>query len=78
VVVVVGFTVNEPLAERDSNVPGVMAILVAPAVFQVSMLLAPATMLAGFAVKEVIVGSRVTATVAVAWAEPAAVLAVSV
>ncbi len=37
-------------------VPGVMAILVAPAVAQLNMLLAPALTVVGFAANEVIVG----------------------
>jgi hypothetical protein len=48
----------EPLADADVNVPGVMAILVAPAAAQLSALLAPEFMLVGAAVKEVIVGSE--------------------
>ena len=40
------------------NVPGVMAILVAPVVAQLSVLLVPEFMLVGFAVKEVIVGTE--------------------
>ena len=46
----------EPLADVEVNVPGVMAILVAPVVTQLSMLLAPAFTLVGFAANEVIVG----------------------
>ncbi|MGA8618208.1 MAG: hypothetical protein WB660_06765 [Candidatus Sulfotelmatobacter sp.] len=46
----------EPLADGDVNVPGVMAILVAPAAAQLSVLPVPEFMLVGFAVKEVIVG----------------------
>lgn len=46
----------EPLADADVNVPGVMAILVAPAAAQLSMLLDPEVMLVGFAAKELIVG----------------------
>jgi len=56
VVVAVGFIVVEPLADAEVKVPGVMAILVAPAAAQLSVLLVPAFMLVGFAVKEVIVG----------------------
>ncbi len=71
----------EPLADVDVNVPGVMARLVAPVVTQLSVLLEPEFMLAGFAVNEVIVGllaATVTVTVAVAVTEPAALVAVSV
>jgi hypothetical protein len=48
--------VAEPLADVDVNVPGVMAILEAPTVAQLSVLLAPAFTLVGFAANEVIVG----------------------
>jgi hypothetical protein len=40
----------------DWNVPGVMAMLVAPVVAQFNLAEAPETMLAGAAVKELIVG----------------------
>lgn len=73
-----GFTVNVPLGESDLNVPGVMAMMVAPVVAQVSLLLAPVSMLAGLAVNAVIVGGLVTVTVTAAWPEPADVVAVSV
>ena len=46
----------EPLAAVDVNVPGVMAIVAAPVVAQLSVLLEPEAMLAGLAVKELIVG----------------------
>jgi hypothetical protein len=46
----------EPLADVEVNVPGVMAILVAPAAAQLSMLPVPEVMVVGLAVKEVIVG----------------------
>ena len=64
----------------DVNVPGVMAILVAPVVVQLSVLLEPEVMLAGLAVKELIVGllAPFTVTVSVDMAEPAALVAVSV
>ena len=48
----------EPFADVDVNVPGVMAILVAPAVAQLNVLLAPEFMLVGSAVNEVIVGAE--------------------
>jgi hypothetical protein len=66
VVLAVGVTVVEPLAEVDVNVPGVMAMPVAPVVAQVSVLLAPALMLTGLAVKELIGCDAATVTVAVA------------
>jgi hypothetical protein len=58
VVVTVGLTLVEPLADVEVNVPGVMAILVAPATVQLSVLLVPEFMLVGSAVKEVIVGAE--------------------
>jgi len=58
VVVAVGLMLVEPLAEADVNVPGVMAILVAPAAVQLSVLLVPEFTLVGSAVKEVIVGAE--------------------
>jgi hypothetical protein len=80
VVVAVGLTLVEPLADVDVNVPGVMAMLVAPLVTQLSVLLEPEVMLVGSAVKELIVGllAAFTVTFAVAVAEPAALVAVSV
>ncbi|MGA2458584.1 MAG: hypothetical protein ABSF85_13525 [Terriglobales bacterium] len=70
----------EPLAAVDVNVPGVMPILVAPVVAQLSVLLEPEVMLVGLAVKELIVGllTVFTVTVSVDVAEPAALVAVSV
>ena len=52
----VGLTLVEPLAELDVNVPGVIAMVVAPLVTQFSVLLAPELIPVGFAVKEVIAG----------------------
>jgi hypothetical protein len=79
-VVAVGFTLVEPLAEVEVNVPGVIAMPVAPVVAQLRVLLEPEAMLAGLAVKDVIVGAPAafTVTVAVAVAEPEALVAVSV
>jgi hypothetical protein len=80
-VVADGETAVEPLAVEDVNPPGLIAMLVAPLVAQFSVLLAPALILAGLAVKEVIVGSVVgatTVTVAAAVTEPALLVAVSV
>jgi hypothetical protein len=64
----------------DVNVPGVMAILVAPVVAQLSVLLEPEVILAGLAEKESIVGllDVFTVTVSVDVVEPAALVAVSV
>lgn len=44
----------EPLADVDVKFPGEMAMLVAPVVVQLSVLLEPETTMVGFAVKEVI------------------------
>jgi len=62
------------------NVPGVTAILVAPVVAQLNVLLEPEVILEGLAVKEPIIGLPVvlTVTVRVDVAEPAALVAVSV
>jgi len=56
-VVAVGVNFVEPLAAVDVNVPGVIAILVAPADAQLSVLVAPEFMLVGLAVNDVIVGA---------------------
>lgn len=78
--VAVGFTLVEPLDEAEVNVPGVIAMLAAPVVTQLRVLLEPEAMLAGLAVKEVSVGAPAafTLTVAVDVAEPEALVAVSV
>ena len=70
----------EPPAEVDVNVPGVMLILAAPTVTQLSVLMEPEVMPLGLAVKELISGlpAVFTVTVSVAVAEPAALLAVRV
>ena len=75
-----GLTLLEPLAEADVKVPGVIATAVAPVVAQLNVLLPPARMLAELEVKELIRGKSAasTATVTVAFTEPAALLAVSV
>jgi hypothetical protein len=80
VVVAVGLTFVEPLANVDVNVPGVMAIVVAPAVVQLSVLLEPEVMLVGLAVNELMVGllAVATVTVSVDVVEPAALVAVNV
>jgi hypothetical protein len=80
-VVALGVTVVEPVAEVDVNPPGLMPILVAPLVLQLSVLLPPALILVGFAANEPIVGfafTAVTETVAVLVTEPALLVAVSV
>jgi hypothetical protein len=80
VVVAVGLTLVEPLADVDMNVPGVMARLVAPLVAQLNVLLEPEVILVGLAVKELIPGllGVFTVMVSVDVAEPAALVAVSV
>jgi hypothetical protein len=80
VVVAIGLTLVDPLGDVEVNVPGVMAILVAPVVAQISVLLDPEVMFVGLAVKELITGllADFTVTVATDVAEPAALVAVSV
>jgi hypothetical protein len=70
----------EPLAGADVNVPGVMAILVAPLVTQLNVLLEPDAMMAGLAVKELMMGFPAvpTVTISVDVVEPALLVAVSV
>ena len=79
-VVAVGLTLVEPLADVDVNVPGVMARLLAPVVTQLSVLLEPEVILEGLAVKELISGllAVFTVTVCVDVVSPAALVAVSV
>ena len=78
--VTVGLTPSEPLADEGRYAPGVIVRLVAPAVAQLNVLLEPEGMLAGLAVKELIVGlpAVFTVMVAVDVAEPAELVAVSV
>jgi hypothetical protein len=59
VVVAVGLTLVVPAAEVEVNVPGLMAIPVAPVAAQLNVLLVPEFTLVGSAVKEVIVGADV-------------------
>lgn len=77
-----GATTVEPVAAVDVNPPGLMAMLVAPLVAQLSVLVAPALMLAGLAMNEVMVGfalaGAVTVTVAALVIEPVLFVAVSV
>ena len=77
-VVAVGLTLVEPLPDVDVKVPGVIAILVAPVVTQLSVLLEPELMLVGLAVNELIFGLLTTVTVTAAVVEPAAFVAVRV
>jgi hypothetical protein len=82
VFVAVGLTLVEPLAAVVVNVPGVMAMLVAPVVAQLNVLLEPEVMRVGLAVKELIAGFGLlvvlTVMVSVDVAAPAALVAVSV
>lgn len=57
-VVAVGLILVEPLADVEVNVPGVMAIVVAPVAAQLSALLVPEFMVVGFAAKELTVGAE--------------------
>ena len=79
-VVAVGLTLVEPLTDVDVKVPGVMAMLVAPVVAQLNVLLEPEVILEGLAPKELIIGlpDLPTVTVSVDVAEPAVLVAVSV
>lgn len=78
--VAAGVTLVEPLADVEVKVPGVMAIVAAPMVVQLSVLLEPEAMFVGLAVKELIVGVAVvfTVTVRIDVVEPEALVAVSV
>jgi hypothetical protein len=80
VVVELGATVVEPLADAELRPPGVIEILVAPVVDQLRVLLELDVMLVGLAVKELIDGllGAFTVTVKVEVVEPMALVAVSV
>jgi hypothetical protein len=82
VVVAVGLTLVEPLADVEVKEPGETATLVAPDVVQLSVLVEPELMLVGLAVKELIVGLLellvFTVTVTVEVVEPDELVAVSV
>jgi hypothetical protein len=77
---VLGLTLVDPLADVDVKLPGAMAMLVAPVVDQLSVLLDPEEIVVGFAANEPIVGllAGFTVTVTVDVAEPLAFIAVSV
>ena len=77
----VGLTSVDPLAEVDVNDPGVIAMVVAPLVAQLKLLLDPELMLVGFAENELIVGllpAAFTVTVTVFVDDPVELVAVSV
>jgi hypothetical protein len=80
VVVAVGFTLVDPLADEEVNDPGVIAMLVEPVVAQLNVLLAPDVMLAGLALNELMTGlvAALTVTDTVAVVDPAALVAVNV
>ena len=81
-VVAVGLTLVEPLADVEVKEPGEMARLVAPDVAQLSVLLEPEVMLEGLAMKELMVGLLellvFTVTVTADVVEPEELVAVSV
>ncbi len=77
VVVAVGLTLVEPVADVDVKVPGVMAMLVAPEVIQLRVLLLPEVRLAGSAVKEVMAGTEPVGAGAVVEPQPARPIAIS-
>jgi hypothetical protein len=54
----VGLTLVEPPANVDVNVPGVIAILVAPLVAQLSVVLVPEFMVAGLAPNDEMAGTE--------------------
>lgn len=56
VVVVSGLTLVVPLAEVDANVPGVIVMVAAPEVVQLSVLIAPREIPVGLAVNELMAG----------------------
>ena len=64
-IVVVGLTLVEPLADEDANPPGEMEMLVAPVVAQANVLLEPELIVVGLAVNDVMVGLAAAFTVMV-------------
>lgn len=73
----VGLTVVDPVSDVDEKAPGVIATLVAFAVDQLSVLLAPAVILAELAPKELISGLSLTITVTRFVLEPTSLVAFS-
>jgi len=63
VVVTVGLRTTDPLADVDANVPGVTAMPVAPVLAQFTVVLLPAMMDAGLALKEVMMGTATSLVV---------------
>jgi hypothetical protein len=80
VVVAVGLTLVDPLADVEVKDPGVIATLVAPFVAQLRVLLESEPILSGDAVNEVIVGllAGFTVTVTVEVVDPVELAAVKV
>ncbi len=70
VVVAVGLRVTEPLAAVDEKLPGVTVMAVAPDVAQLTVVLAPATIEAGLAPNEAMVGSGTCTVVGVGAVQP--------
>lgn len=81
VVVAVGLTLVEPLAEVEVKLPGVIARLLAPVVDQLRLLLEPELILVGLAENELIAGlfaAGFTVTVTVNVDDPTEFVAVKV
>jgi hypothetical protein len=71
VVVAVGLSATEPVPEVEAKFPGAMVTLVAPCVFQLSVVLAPAVINAGLAVNEEIVGAGSCFVIGIGEVQPA-------
>jgi len=71
VVVAVGLSATEPVPEVEAKFPGAMVTLVAPCVFQLSVVLAPAVINAGLAVNEEMVGAGSCFVIGIGEVQPA-------
>jgi len=71
VVVAVGLKTTDPLAVVDADVPGVMAMLVAPDVAQLRVVVEPLMIEAGLAEKELMVGAATCLVVGSFCVQPA-------
>lgn len=69
--VVIGLRITDPLADVDANVPGVTAMPVAPVVAQFTVVVLPAMIDAGVAVKEEMVGAATSLVVGIFCVQPA-------
>lgn len=69
--VAVGFTVIDPLALSDANDPGVMTMVVAPVVTQLSVAASLVPTVPGLAVNDEIVGLDMAVMSATGWVQPA-------